>query len=126
MAAKFLLAGTCVPGAHSSGWVSDSCHTFLPHPALPHHSFTAPSRPSLPQHSIIYTSPSPPHPPPMNSSVTGDIFVAAILAAICSAFSALALVQRAQYRYCKMAASERYIGDRDISVRRRGYDVRIM
>jgi len=64
MAAKFLLADTCVAGAHSSGWVSDSCHTFLPHPALPHHSFTIPSRPSLPQHSVIYTSPSPA--PPAN------------------------------------------------------------
>jgi len=29
-------------------------------------------------------------------------------------------MERAHYRYCKMAASERCIGDRDISVMRRG------
>jgi len=36
--------------------------------------------------------------------------------------------EQVQYRYCKMAASERCIGDRDISVTRsgRGYDVRGM
>ena len=39
MAAKFLLADTCVAGAHSSGWDSDSCDTFLPHPALPYNQF---------------------------------------------------------------------------------------
>jgi len=67
---------------------------FLPHvPTTPrtyapllHHPFTAFPLSTL--HHIHI--PLPPHPPPMNSSVTDDIFVAAILAAICSAFSALA------------------------------------
>ena len=50
------------------------------------------SRPSLPQHSIIDTSPSPLPPTPGHGNITvsDDFFVAAILAAICSAFSALA------------------------------------
>ena len=69
--------------AHSSGWVSYSSHTFLPLPALPHHSFTFPTRPSLPQHSAICTSHSPPQPQPMNISDTNNIF-------FCSVFYALA------------------------------------
>ena len=89
MAAKFLLADTCVAGAHSSAWDSDSCGMFLPHPALPHNPFAviAAIPPSTLHHIHI---PFPPHLRTMNTSVTDDIFVAAILAAICSAFSALA------------------------------------
>jgi len=67
---------------------------FLPHvpttprtPARLHHQpFTA--FPPTTHHHIQI--PFTPHPKPMNTSVTDDIFVAAILAAICSAFSALA------------------------------------
>jgi len=89
MAAKFLLADTCVAGAHSSGWDSDSCDTFLPHPALPYNPFAmiAAITPSTLHHIHI---PYAPHLTTMITSVTDDIFVAAILAAICSAFSALA------------------------------------
>jgi hypothetical protein len=84
MAAKFLLADTCVAGAHSSGWDSDSCDTFLPYNPF---ALIAAIPPSTLHHIHI---PFTPHRVTMNTSVTDDIFVAAILAAICSAFSALA------------------------------------
>jgi len=60
-----------------------SYHTphFRTTPSLSHHGLPSLNTPS-------YTHPPPPA--PMNSSVNDDIFVAAILAAICSAFSALA------------------------------------
>ena len=64
---------------------------FLPHfPTTPgtsaslHHQHFTAIPPTTLHH--IHT----PHQPALNSSVTDDIFVAAILAAICSAFSALA------------------------------------
>jgi len=61
------------------------------HNPLPPHPPPMNTSSSTLQHIHI---PLPPHPPPMNTSVTDDIFVAAILAAICSAFSALAPIFR--------------------------------
>ena len=57
---------------------------------------------------LFHNTPVNPPPPPMNTSVTDDIFVAAILAAICSAFSALAPNKMHVNGNCKWCTLDSY------------------